>query len=96
MTTRDFPPSPKGQGGKLLNGGWTVVSGGSEPPAAESQEGPAMRARALREKAEEVRKAAERMVDEEARRSLSGVAEQFERLAGRVSCQQDRVGASDD
>lgn len=88
MHTPNDPPGSDDDrnANRLFDGGWIVVTGGPRP---ESQIGfddvePSRRARRLREKAGEVRKAAARMVDDGARQSLRQVAEQYDRLAGRV------------
>ncbi|MBL8691351.1 MAG: hypothetical protein JNL04_19745 [Rhodospirillaceae bacterium] len=94
MAPQDFPPSPKDPKTKLLKGRWVVSA--AELDDAEADSPRSDRAHALREKAEEVRKAAVGMIDDGARRSLTGVAEQFERLAESIGRLQERSAAAYD
>jgi hypothetical protein len=87
----DTPNDPPGSDDDLNNnrpfdGGWIVITGEprTEPQIGFDDVEPSRRARRLREKAGEVRKAAEQMIDDGARQSLRQVAEQYDRLAGRV------------
>lgn len=91
---QDFPPSPKDLKTRLLKGRWVVSA--AELDDAEADSPRFDRAHALREKADEVRKAALGMMDDEARRSLTGVAVQFERLAESIDRLQERSAAADD
>ena len=99
MTSCNDPPKRISiSAAQLLDGAPTVVPG--DPVNDEIRvlldAGASERARALREKAEEIRKTAERMVDEDARRSLAGVADQYERLAGSVDRRRERASAAAD
>lgn len=99
MTSPTDPPRPpQDPTAKLLDGGWSVTPG--EPANTDVSDvanaGPTERARALREKADEIRKAAGRMIDEDARRGMTGVADQYDRLAGSVDRRRDRLAAADD
>ncbi len=96
MTFRKDPPKPISvPAAQLLDGARTVVP---DDPLDEIRilldAGASERARALREKAEQIRKTAQRMIDEEARRSLAGVADQYERLAGSVDRRRERASAA--
>lgn len=94
MAPQDFPPSPKDLKTRLLKGRWVVSA--AELDDAEADSARADRAHVLREKAEEVRKAAVGMIDDGARLSLAGVAEQFERLAESIDRLHERSAAADD
>lgn len=94
MAPQDFPPSPKDPKTRLLKGRWVVPAMELDDAGADAARSD--RAHALREKAAEVRKAALGMIDDGARRSLAGVAEQFERLAESIGRLQERSASAYD